>query len=375
MPDLVGIGAINTDLIVDSSAARSVDLDDPRLGLRPEQIGAERVVTPDESRAALAYLEAFDPVVIIGGSALNVVTGVAATGAPLSVGYVGVGGLDGPVGRGWLDHLDRWSIDRRHVEPVDGPTGLCLAINHGPARTLLTTDGANGRLPELFRRRGSAIAAYLRTARAIHLTSLAGPADLSPIVEVLTAVVGADPTIRLSCDPGATWSDPDPTGGVWAVLRLCDRLLVNRRERDRLVDRTPAMTDADCAATLFERLPTLTELVVKGADRVDLHRRRGHSIETVGFVNPVVLAPDEIVDDTGAGDAFAAGFLVATLDNAVAAATTAPGGGPAVIGDPGAGARLGLALGAELARIKLGFRGTAGVDRYGPAYRRFIAGR
>jgi sugar/nucleoside kinase (ribokinase family) len=355
MPELVGIGSVNVDLIVEANAGSAIDLDDPRLGLTAADLGAERDIDAERSRVALDYLSGFDPIISPGGSAVNVCAAVAGTGAPIAVGHVGVCGTDGPPGFDFPAWFRQRGIDTTHLEVVGGPPGLCLAINRAAGRTLLTTAGVNEGLGRFLRRRADAIVAHLAAARLVHVTSLAGLDDLAPLIDVLdrlragTAGLGLRPRPRLSCDPGAIWTEPGHPADADEILARTDQLLVNRREFARLGgdDRDPA--------SIFERWPSVDLVVVKGADRIDVHHRGRSTVET--HPNPRVLDPHDIVDDTGAGDAFAAGFLLGQLQ-------------PDELGEAG-----GVELGMDLARIKLGFPGLTGADRFAGPYRHLIEGR
>ncbi len=344
-PRLVGIGSVNVDLVVGADRSGGADPTHPEIGLTDADIGGERAVDPDRIARALAHLSTVaDPVASPGGSALNVVSGVAATGVPVSVDHVGVRGLRPPAPGIDLDlgaWLDRLGIDHRLVGAVDGPPGVCLAITRGVERTLLTTGGVNDRLGRWLDERHDDIVDRLRGARIVHVTSLAGLDDLDPLLAVLDEIgEPGDGTDRplVSCDPGAIWTAPDRPAAADGVLARSDQLLVNRRE---LV----ALGGVDAIA---DRWPAVRLVVEKGADRVDLHHP-GRATATV--TNPEVLGPDRIVDDTGSGDAFAAGFLIGQL----------LGLEPAV----------GVELGMDLARVKLGFAGVTGIERYGPTWQRF----
>lgn len=348
MPELVGIGSINVDLIVEANAGSAIDLDDPRLGLTATDLGAERDIDADSSRTALDYLSGFDPIVSPGGSAVNVCAAVAGTGAPISVGHVGVCGTDGPPGFDFPGWFERRRIDTTHMVVVDGPPGLCLAINRDAGRTLLTTAGVNEGLGHHLRRHADAIVPHLRTARIVHVTSLAGLDDLGPLIDLLdrlrsepaeTAETADRP--RLSCDPGAIWTEPGHPPDADEILARADQLLVNRRESARLGG----------PDEVFGRWPHVQLIVVKDAAGIDVHRR-AQPVET--HPNPRVLAPHEIVDDTGAGDAFAAGFLLGQLQ-------------PNELGEA-----AGIELGMDLARVKLDFPGLTGADRFAEPYRRRV---
>jgi sugar/nucleoside kinase (ribokinase family) len=348
VPDLVGLGALNLDVIIDGSSSRSVDLSDRRLGLRPDDVGAERALTAAESEVALDYLSSFAPVVSPGGSSLNVMAAVAATGAASSVGFVGVCGRRPIGGLSLADWLNGSGIDTSMVELVDESPGLCLAVNVEGQRTLLTTAGANERLARHLRDGHDHIGRYLSRARLVHITSLTGPPPDS-LVELVGWLRAEHPHVRLSVDPGELWARTD-SDSIAALFESCHQLLVNDRELVALGGQDPG--------NLFDRFADLELVVVKGRDRMTVYdrsvRRGGEPISR--YDNPRVLQPDQIVDDTGAGDAFAAGFLLAQLAD-----------------DNRSGLLAGLQLGSDLARAKLGFPGITGVGAFAEHYERWAA--
>lgn len=320
MPDLVGIGAINLDFILDSArlAALSVDTG-ADLEARFEH-GTERAATEPEIRDVLRRVAGLDPVVSPGGSALNTVT-VAARSCEVSVGYVGVCGRS-PDGRfdfpAWFADI---GIDTRHVRHSERTCGLCVSYTLAGKRSLLTWDGANDEIFAYAESRVEELLRYLGAARVVHVTSFAGGRDPAAVAGLLGRLRDAHPSVLISVDPGALWSIADRPPAVEALVELADVLLVNADEFVSWTDRPPAGTDLDAARRFFRDRPAMTgSLVLKGRNQVRIFERDAAFTVT----NADVLDTAAVLDDTGAGDAFAAGFLsgIGVLGLEVPAAVT-----------------------------------------------------
>ena len=122
-------------------------------------------------------------------------------------------------------------------------------------------------------------ASALADADVLHLTNQA-PATASAL-----ATRAVDAGVTVSFDPGRRLTDRDYD----ATLAQTDVLFVNRRERER--------------GKRFDAVPLVVEK--RGPDGAVVHAE-DRRIDHPGFVV-------DSVDTTGAGDAFAAGFLVARL--------------------------------------------------------------
>ncbi|MDX3355984.1 PfkB family carbohydrate kinase [Streptomyces sp. ME01-24h] len=339
--DVVGVGALNLDLITGASALNGSPVL-ARLGahmrLRPPESGGERMVDEPAVRAGLEWLrEQGVPLTPEpGGSAFNTLHALARLGRGLRLGYVGVAGR-APLGvPGPLAVLDGLGVDRRLVaRDEDRLCGVCLSVHDGGERTLLTHTGANTRIAAHVRERFEEIAGYLAAARAVHVTSFLDPDGGAALHRLLAEVRRRSPGTLVSFDPGHAWS-AEPTADVLAMAAMSDYLLVNGREFERL-GRTG--TGWEGAA------------VVKYPDRVEVHRPG-----TVERYAHRPLPDGEVEDATGAGDVFAAGLLAAVVaDRALL----------------GAGVRLGAALAGHKLR-HLGSRGhgafrAMAVEVLGPA--------
>lgn len=351
MPDIVGIGAVNLDVIVDARHGGSLDPAAPELRLSGFEQGVERRAPEAGVRRALRLVGAHAPHVCPGGSALNVVASVAAMATPLTAGYVGV------CGRSIVDDFDfrDWfgaaGIDAGHVRHTDAPAGTCVAVMHAGERSLLTWGGANDQLDDHLRSTFDALSDYLSRARIVHVTSLAGDRDPAVLLRLLADVRRRNPALTLSVDPGALWAPPDRPRSVSQLLRLADVIFLNPAEFGVLTGRSPGVSDRDAARHWLERSASPRgALVLKRPDRVTVFHGLAGGTAGTTYRNPGVLDPAQIVDDTGAGDAFAAGFLAGTCL-------------------PGFETADGVELGLRLARAKLGFVGTTGIHGYRQEFR------
>jgi sugar/nucleoside kinase (ribokinase family) len=228
-----------------------------------------------------------------GGSAANTSAWLAHLGQ--SVSYVGRVGSD-LFGRTAVDELAQGGVDTRvGVDPVR-PSGVCVVVvTPGGERSMFPSAGANEGLapgdlpPELF-----AAGRHLHLSGYTLLTEGSRDAGLA--------------ALRLASDAGMTVSvDPSSVGllrenGVAAFLRWtagADVVLANAEEAQLLSGRTD---NAEAGAVLVGRY---REVVVKtGAQGAQW-------FGPDGAVARVPAVPVPVVDTTGAGDTFAAGFLPA----------------------------------------------------------------
>ena len=262
--DLLVVGDANPDLIV-------------RGDVTPEFGQAEKLV----DRADL----------VIGGSGAIAACGAARLG--LRVAFAGVVG-DDVFGRFMLDALTERGVDTTGlvVDP-SRPTGLSVVLSKGEDRATLSALGAIADL-----RAWMIDHALLRSSRHVHVSSYflqtGLAADLPPLFRKAREA-GGTTSIDPNWDPAGEWD-----GGLLSLLSQTDCFLPNSVEARSIT----GVDDIDVAAlTLAERGSIVAVKFGQGgglalwADEVV----RSESI------------PADVVDTTGAGDSFDAGFLAGRL--------------------------------------------------------------
>ncbi len=356
MPDVVGIGAVNVDYIVldnfstNPAGGHNNRLDEVFDSIEP---GSERTATPAEIVQALEAISDYESIASVGGSSLNTLASIAATGAEVTVGLVGVRGQSGADRlslRSWFASL---RIDDRHIFDSDDLAGVCISRTNNGERTLLTSPGANRSVLKYLIRNKQAIVSYLCEAKVVLVTSFAGLADMSPLLDILSEVKRVSPSTLLCSDPGAQWTNSPVPVGVDSMLELSDWLFLNQTEFDFYTNRTDRDLYHAKATSNRPMAPTSPAIVLKRPDRVEIFADSESGFEHRIFQNPVQLRADQIVDDTGTGDAFAAGLLVSFASPSISTSD-------------------GVDLGFRLASEKLRWPGLGGLDRYSDIYENYV---
>jgi ribokinase len=214
--------------------------------------------------------------VLGGGSGANVAAWTAWLGAPV-VFLCRIG--DDERGRGAVDDLHAAGVEVHAAADGERPTGTCIVlVEPGGERTMIPDPGANDAALELQED-------LLSAGDHLHLTGYSLLRD-GPRPGALEAIERARRAgMTVSVDPSS-----------WALLRPgaipdVDLLLPNEEE-----------------AATFATFPAREVVIKKGGEG---------ALWTDGSeVVRVPAQPAEVVDTTGAGDAFAAGLLTARLAGA-----------------------------------------------------------
>ncbi len=230
-----------------------------------------------------------------GGSAANVAVWLAAQGVPTS--YVGRVG-DDALGRESVAALTDCGVTSWVSTEPDLTTGTCIVlVEPGGERSMLPDAGANATLtPADLPQRA------FRPGGHLHLSgyTLLNPGSRDAGLAALSMAAAADMTVSVDPSSAAPLAELGAARFL-SMTRGVDLLLANRDEAAVLA----GTSDPHLAAQQLG--DTYREVVVKlGADGAMWQQ---------GFIGASAPAERgvEVVDTTGAGDAFAAGFLASWL--------------------------------------------------------------
>jgi len=282
MRPIVVVGDVIDDVIVRPSAPIAPDTDTP----------AEIVRRP-------------------GGSGANVAAWLAHLGAPVRfAGRVGAGGHQLP------------GVDARLAVDRERPTGTIVVLVEGGRRTMLTDRGANEAL-----RAEDLPPSLLDGAVLLHVSgyTLFAPGPRAAALALMARAREREIPISVDCASAAFLRDA-PEFAEW--IREATICFANENEAAVIT----GAGDPDAAArALADRFAVVA--IKRGADGALVRAREAQVA--------VLAVPTQVVDPTGAGDAFCAGFLARYVEGddpeacaraglaAAAAAIARPGGRPA----------------------------------------------
>jgi sugar/nucleoside kinase (ribokinase family) len=262
--DLLVVGDANPDLVMTGDVV-------PAFGQAEQVVDAARM--------------------FVGGSGAITACGAARLG--LRTAFVGTVG-DDAFGRFMLEALSDRSVDTSACVVTNvTPTGISVVLSSGDDRATLTSTGAMREL-----RADAVDAALLARTRHVHVSSfflLRELADGIPELFERAHAVGATTSIDPNWDPSGGWD-----GGLLALLSATDVFFPNSAEARALT----GLDDVDVAAQALAERGAIVA--------VKLGQGGGLAIEGDDDVRSESI-PIDVVDTTGAGDSFDAGFLAGRL--------------------------------------------------------------
>jgi len=252
-----------------------------------------------------------------GGSAANVAVGLARLGQ--RVGFVGKLGADED-GRFLLHAFAEEGVDTQAliIEPTHRTASCFIAVDDGGERMIIALPGA-----ALIENASELNLTYLQQCRALYV----GAAYPEVAMTAMSAVHEAGGAVFYA--PGGAWG-PEGLPSIRPLLQKTDVCLVSRTEAQAL-----ASPDAVSAARMLQEAGPPVVIVTLGKHGA-IALAAGHLIGVPAF------AVDRPRDTTGAGDAFAAGWLAAYLQGSGWEEATRIGCAAAALKIQHLGARSGL---------------------------------
>ncbi|GII91776.1 carbohydrate kinase family protein [Sinosporangium siamense] len=255
------------------------------------------LMTDAVARARYALARASDTPAIVtmhgGGSGANVASWLAVEGG--EVAFIGRRGAD-ITGRNRDMELMGYGVDARLVMDPERPTGTCVVlITHKGERTMLSDPGANAALsPEDLPRDLFTGGAHLHLSGYTLINEGSREAGLAALdlaqregMSISVDAASAAPLERTGAEPFLEWTHA-------AKLLMCN------------VPQAKVLTGRDDPSSAAKVLTAwFPQVVIKLAEE-------GALWYTNNRPEPVKVAAEaveRVVDGTGAGDAFAAGFL------------------------------------------------------------------
>ncbi len=269
--EIIGLGAMNMDHIYQVEKA---------------MVDGEQVVTESAS--------------IPGGSAANTIYGLAKLG--VKTGFVGAVGTDKD-GKRLISDLKTVNVDTSQIRIKKANTGctICISDKLG-RRAIYVVPGANSLLSI-----EDVDLAYLNRARIVHLSSFANDTQLDLQVRLIENLVAP---IKISLAPGMIYASKG-LKGITPLLKKAHVVFVNRKEIEQLTGKEFRSGAQECI-----KLGCHTIVVTFGKGLVNKKRTIIAYICQTDKNYEIELEADNsrfTLETTGAGDAFAAGFLFGLL--------------------------------------------------------------
>ena len=252
------------------------------------EINADLILTGDVE-PAFGQVEKIinDATLTLGSSAVIFACGAARLG--LKVAFVGIVG-DDLYGHYMLEGMRLREVETRYViiDP-DQRTGLSVILSRKDERAILTYSGAINAL-----RTDQVDRELMRQCRHMHVASYYLQSSLRPDMPYLLAEakqLGMTVSLDTNWDPLERWD-----GGIHHALSLTDIFLPNEQEAIAI----SRVSDVKVAS---EKLASQVSIVaIKRGDKGAIAQRGSERVICQAF-------PVEVIDATGAGDSFNAGFI------------------------------------------------------------------
>lgn len=234
-----------------------------------------------------------------GGDSLT--TAIAALRLGSKVGFISRIGMDSF--KNYL--LESWQeegLDISHVKPVQGTNGLYLVSKE---------QGCSNKEFAFYRKKTAATnlsiddisTEYIQNSSLVYTTGVTQSLSLSAREAIKSAFkIAKENNLLTAYDPNYTqliWTEDEAKEAFEDIEEYIDILFMNVRHDSKIIIENASVDN------LIKKLwdKGISTVVVKSADEKGYYTGSQGKIEFIKFMN------EEVVDDTGAGDAFNGGFI------------------------------------------------------------------
>jgi ribokinase len=239
-----------------------------------------------------------------GGSSANTIYGLSKLG--IDTGFIGAVGNDNP-GKSIIRDFNKLGVETSYIVVKERErTGITLCLSDfSGKRTIYILPGANNQLSI-----DDTNLSYINSASYLHISSFAGDRQFDLILKLIEKIA---PSVKVSLSPGSLFASK----GIKALAPILSRthvLFMNHDEIQKLTGRDIVSGSEIC---LEYGCHTITVTLGKG---VSLTSGTPSAICYIRNKNTEYsLKPLDVdescIDTTGAGDAFATGFLYGLIND------------------------------------------------------------
>ncbi len=327
--DLIGLGALNYDAVAPTSkypgdkAPDGEGMEEGRDVIQTDLDAQNELYETKGGHWRFGWRH--------GGSAFNTSALLAEANLGLRLGFLGMSEApheDWPIEQTHHDFLTRRGVDHLRLQDPCAEVditevssgeygGWCLTypttLHDNTVRFMSTWPGANAELGLCIYKNFWELLQLLRSASWIHLSSVYDLHTAEAVADLITALTRTNSDTKISFDPGTKWAEGGQFHEACSKILDCANLVFATRDEIQLLadayGNDPVGPPDNLPSSVLRRMSPRGALIV-------LKQRGWTQIYRIGESEPTEvrgkgLQPNE--DDTGAGDAFAAGYLAGVL--------------------------------------------------------------
>jgi len=236
-----------------------------------------------------------------GGSAANTIYGLGILGIP--TGFCGAIGDDAG-GQLLLDDFTRSGTETSHVITIPGVTsGTAFCLSSPRERSLYVLAGANRLLTD-----ESLFIPFINNGGFLHISSFVDDLQFEMSLRTIQKI---SPRVRLSFAPGSLYISRG-TKAIQPFIERAEVLFINRSEIEKLMGQDFRKAAASVLAMGCKSVAvTMGEGLMSGGRKIAAYVRDRND---EWLIDTGEIRTSQVVDTTGAGDAFASGFLAGMMD-------------------------------------------------------------